>query len=71
MIEAVQPPPLPSLVGAAYCQFLDMLFPGAIAVKRIKFATKLEHEYIQNWKLFQGALKKVGIDKVSHCENGL
>ena len=56
-------PPLPT--GAAYCQFLDMLFPGTIAVKRIKFATKQEHEYIQNWKLLQGALKKVGIEKVS------
>ena len=36
-------------------------------MKRIKFATKQEHEYIQNWKLLQGALKKVGIEKVMQC----
>ncbi|XP_066902765.1 microtubule-associated protein RP/EB family member 1 isoform X3 [Halyomorpha halys] len=50
--------------GAAYCQYMDMLFPGSIIVKRIKFRTNLEHEYIQNFKLLQAAFKKVGVDKV-------
>ena len=53
--------------GAAYCQFLDMLFPGVISLKKVKFATKLEHEYINNWKILQSCLKKVGIDKVRQC----
>ena len=52
-------------VGAAYCQFLDMLFPGVMSLKKVKFNTKLEHEYINNWKILQSSLKKVGIDKVS------
>jgi len=34
-------------------------------MKRVKFQTKLEHEYINNWKLFQGSCKKTGVDKVS------
>lgn len=50
--------------GAAYCQYMDMLFPGSIIVKRIKFRTNLEHEYIQNFKLLQAAFKKVGVDKI-------
>eukprot|EP00731_Ephydatia_muelleri_P031583 Em0023g90a len=49
--------------GAAYCQFLHLLFPDAISLKKVKFATRLEHEYINNWKVLQVALKKVGIEK--------
>jgi len=49
--------------GAAYCNFMDMLFPGSIILKKVKFRTNLEHEYIQNFKLLQAAFKKVGCDK--------
>ncbi|XP_066273896.1 microtubule-associated protein RP/EB family member 1-like isoform X3 [Branchiostoma lanceolatum] len=50
--------------GAAYCQFMDMLFPGSVVMKKVKFIAKLEHEYIQNFKLLQGAFKKKGVDKI-------
>lgn len=91
--------------GAAYCQFMDMLFPGqyslaslfllknikileliafevyfafflirflllyfvsvgSILLKRVKFKTNLEHEYIQNFKILQAAFKKMNVDKV-------
>lgn len=50
--------------GAAYCQFMDMLFPGNIMVKKVKFKTNLEHEYIQNFKLLQGCFKKLNVDKI-------
>ncbi|XP_018918055.1 microtubule-associated protein RP/EB family member 1 isoform X3 [Bemisia tabaci] len=50
--------------GAAYCQFMDMLFPGSVILKRVKFRTNLEHEYIQNFKILQAAFKKVGVDKI-------
>ncbi|KAH8030111.1 hypothetical protein HPB51_006543 [Rhipicephalus microplus] len=49
--------------GAAYCQFMDMLFPGCVTLKKVKFKTNLEHEYIQNFKLLQASFKKVGVDK--------
>ena len=39
-------------------------FSDAISLKKVKFATRLEHEYINNWKVLQVALKKVGIEKV-------
>ncbi|XP_046752725.1 microtubule-associated protein RP/EB family member 1 isoform X2 [Diprion similis] len=50
--------------GAAYCQFMDMLFPGSVPLKRVKFRTVLEHEYIQNFKILQGGFKKMNVDKV-------
>ncbi|XP_050296001.1 microtubule-associated protein RP/EB family member 1 isoform X3 [Anthonomus grandis grandis] len=52
--------------GAAYCQFMDMLFPssGSVQLKRVKFRTNLEHEYIQNFKILQAAFKKMGVDKI-------
>ena len=50
--------------GAAYCQLIDLLFPGYIHLNKVKFSTKLEHEYMNNWKLVQGSLEQVGITKV-------
>jgi RP/EB family microtubule-associated protein len=49
--------------GAVYCQFMDLLFPGCIVLKRVKFSTRLEHEYISNFKALQNTFKKVGVDK--------
>lgn len=50
--------------GAAYCQFMDMLFPNSVPLKKVKFGAKLEHEYIHNFKLLQVAFKKIGVDKI-------
>ncbi|KAH8347979.1 hypothetical protein KR084_002667 [Drosophila pseudotakahashii] len=50
--------------GAAYCQFMDMLFANSVPVKRVKFRTNLEHEYIQNFKILQAAFKKMSVDKI-------
>ena len=67
--------------GAAYCQFMDMLFPGkiifiitniisnspgSISLKKVKFGTNLEHEFIQNFKILQNSFKKMNVDKVCH-----
>lgn len=50
--------------GAAYCQFMDMLFPNSVPLKKVKFGAKLEHEYIHNFKLLQVSFKKMGVDKI-------
>ncbi|XP_069951391.1 microtubule-associated protein RP/EB family member 1 isoform X1 [Cherax quadricarinatus] len=50
--------------GAAYCQFMDMLFPGSMVLKKVKFNTNLEHEYINNFKILQYAFKKLQVDKI-------
>lgn len=54
--------------GAAYCQFMDMLFPGCILLKKVKFNAKLEHEYIHNFKVLQAAFKRMTVDKIIPVE---
>ncbi|XP_040210098.1 microtubule-associated protein RP/EB family member 2 isoform X3 [Rana temporaria] len=54
--------------GAAYCQFMDMLFAGCISLKKVKFQAKLEHEYIHNFKLLQASFKRMNVDKVIPVE---
>lgn len=47
--------------GAAYCQFMDLLWPGSIPMKRIKFTAKNDYEFIDNFKLLQAVFKKKGV----------
>lgn len=54
--------------GAAYCQFMDMLFPGCILLKKVKFNAKLEHEFIHNFKVLQAAFKRMNVDKIIPVE---
>lgn len=54
--------------GGAYCQFMDMLFPGSIVLKKVKLDAKLEHEYIQNFKTLQSTFKKLNCDKIIPVE---
>ncbi|CAF3739544.1 unnamed protein product [Rotaria sp. Silwood1] len=53
--------------GAAYCQFMEMMFPGARS-KRVKWNTKLEHEYINNFKVLQEYFKALSVDKIVPVE---
>lgn len=50
--------------GAAYCQFMEILFPGSVTIKKVKFNAKQEHDYINNFKLLQASFKKMSVDKV-------
>ncbi|KAJ8399453.1 hypothetical protein AAFF_G00411650 [Aldrovandia affinis] len=54
--------------GAAYCQFMDMLFPGCVLLKKVKFQARLEHEYIHNFKVLQAAFKRMSVDKIIPVE---
>jgi len=54
--------------GAVYCQFMDMLFPGTIPIKKVKFASKLETDSISNFKHLQNCFNKNGVDKVVPIE---
>jgi len=54
--------------GAVYCQFMHMMFGGKIRIKRVKWESKLEHDYIQNFKILQEAFKKTGCDKTIPVE---
>lgn len=54
--------------GAAYCQFMDLLFPGSIQLKKVKWTSCLEHEYINNFKLLQSSFSKLHVDKIISIE---
>jgi len=54
--------------GGAYCQFMDMLFPGTLSLKKVKIDAKLEHEFIQNFKTLQSTFKKLNCDKIIPVE---
>merc|ERR1719326_1431064 len=41
-----------------------MLFPNCVQLKKVKFRTKLEHEYINNFKVLQASFKKMSVDKI-------
>jgi len=49
--------------GAAYCQLMDILFPGTIPLKRVKYNSKQETDAINNFKILQGAFKKLSVDQ--------
>lgn len=44
--------------GAAYCQFMDKLFPGSVNVRKVKFDAKQDYQYIENFKILQASFKK-------------
>lgn len=54
--------------GSAYCQFMDMLFPGSMRMTKVKISSKLEHEWIGNFKALQEGFKKLQVDKVIPVE---
>ncbi|KAL9980959.1 hypothetical protein ACROYT_G009604 [Oculina patagonica] len=54
--------------GAAYCQFMDMLFMDCVNMGKVKFASNQEFEYISNWKILQKAFKAAGVDKAVPVE---
>lgn len=49
--------------GAIYCQLFDSLYPGRVPMGKINWRAKQEYEFIQNFKLLQSVLDRVGIDK--------
>ncbi|EFO25336.1 EBF3-S protein [Loa loa] len=54
--------------GAAYCQFTDFLFPGSIQLRRVKWNSRLELDWLSNWKLLQTSWKTLGVDKIVPVE---
>merc|ERR1739838_96730 len=40
-----------------------MLFANTVPMKRVKWGTKMDHEFISNFKLLQESFKKQKVDK--------
>eukprot|EP00747_Dinoflagellata_sp_TGD_P164114 gnl/TRDRNA2_/TRDRNA2_183591_c0_seq1.p1 gnl/TRDRNA2_/TRDRNA2_183591_c0~~gnl/TRDRNA2_/TRDRNA2_183591_c0_seq1.p1 ORF type:complete len:315 (-),score=84.11 gnl/TRDRNA2_/TRDRNA2_183591_c0_seq1:199-1104(-) len=49
--------------GAVYCQILDAGKPGVVAMKKVNWTAKADHEFIPNFKVLQAAFDKLRIDK--------
>ena len=49
--------------GAVACQLAHMMFPGSVNVKKVKFNARMEHEYLQNYKILQTAFNRNNISK--------
>merc|ERR1719250_65130 len=49
--------------GSAYCQMLHRLWPEKVIIKKVKFDAKLEHAFIENWKVLQESFKRLQIAK--------
>ncbi|XP_052871554.1 microtubule-associated protein RP/EB family member 1-like [Anopheles cruzii] len=49
--------------GAAYCQLMDVLFPGCLPLKRVKFCTNVQHDFLNNLRMFQNGLVSLKVEK--------
>ena len=54
--------------GAAYCQLFDIVFPNTINLKKVKFNTRQEYEYINNFKILQGSFSQLKVEKTIPIE---
>ncbi|XP_053665601.1 microtubule-associated protein RP/EB family member 2-like [Anopheles marshallii] len=54
--------------GAAYCQLMDVLFPGCLQLRRVKFCTNVEHDFLNNLRMFQNALVQLKVSKAVPIE---
>lgn len=44
--------------GHIACQMVDMMFPGTIAMSKVNWGARNDYEFVQNYKLLQGAFTK-------------
>ncbi|VIO89871.1 microtubule binding protein, putative [Brugia malayi] len=49
--------------GAAYCQLTELLFPGKISLKKVKWNSRNEVDWINNWRMLQTVWKELGVKK--------
>lgn len=49
--------------GAVYCQVVDACHPGQVAMKKVNWAARADHESIPNFKVLQQAFDRCGIQR--------
>lgn len=54
--------------GAGYCLLMDVIFPGLIQLKKVKWSSKNELDSLANWKLVLNAFKDVQVEKILPVE---
>lgn len=48
--------------GAVYCQLMDILFPGSIRMRKVKFLCNQHFEYIDNFRLLQTSFHELNVN---------
>ncbi|XP_062396865.1 uncharacterized protein LOC134087406 [Sardina pilchardus] len=54
--------------GAAFCQLMDLLFPGSVNMDRVNLTAQEELDILHNYSLLQVAFRKKGITKTIPVE---
>jgi len=49
--------------GVVYCQIVDSVHPGAVAMGKVKISARTEVDFIHNFKILQTAFSKKKIDR--------
>jgi RP/EB family microtubule-associated protein len=49
--------------GVVYCQIIGSIYPGSIAMSKVKMNAKTEVDFIHNFKLLQTAFSKKRVDR--------
>ncbi|VDK55218.1 unnamed protein product [Cylicostephanus goldi] len=47
-----------------YEKFTDFLFPGSIPLRKVKWNSNLELDWLGNWKIVQTSWKTLGVEKI-------
>lgn len=55
--------------GAAYCHLTDFLFPNKVPLKKVKWNSRSDVDWTNNWRVLQQTWKEIGIDKVGEEQN--
>ena len=49
--------------GAAFCQILDVLYPGKVKLRNVNYNARTEPEMLSNYKIIQAVFSKENIDR--------
>lgn len=49
--------------GAVYCQILDVVHPGKVAMSKVNWRAKVDYEFLNNYKVLQNGFDKSGIKR--------
>ena len=46
-----------------YCQILDVIYPGKVALNKVNWKAKNDYEFTANYRILQNAFEKLGIKR--------